>query len=541
MKNPEASTRPCREHEGAAHLFAAIPAAFLCTLLLAGCVTTPEPDYEKLGLKIPEGWTERAANKPMADAEWVTTFRDPKLKQIVDEALANNYDLKSTAARIRQARSNVIIAGADRKPQVSGEFDGVRTQRNFIGFPRGTSGTTTDGAAPVETVQTTLSNSFGLDLNLTWELDLWGRVAAAKSASLAELQASEADFRAAQLSIASQTAKGWFALIAAKEQTELSERALQIFNQTQEIIRTEFEKGLGENAAGELQLALADVENSRAAVYQRQEELMRSNKLLEVILGRYPSSELRSASRLPSMPGAPPAGIPAELLERRPDLVAAERRLSASDERIVQAKRSLLPAVTLTGAYGTSTEDLSDIFDTDFTVWSIAGRAAQPLLDGKRLRATVQLREAEAEAALANFEQTALTAFREVEEALAADSYQAKRVAALQKAVALGRDALDRARDDYVGGVGDVLTLLRAQQQLINSESALIDARRQRLDNRVDLHVALGGDFRSHEPSEIVNKKRETLPEADSASSVLDRFRRRSGSGGGSPEAEAGG
>lgn len=538
MKNLEASTRRLCEKEGTAYVRAAVPFALFSALLLAGCVTSPEPDYEKLGLKIPDGWAERAASKPLADAKWVTTFHDPKLKQLVDEALENNYDLKGTAARIRQARSNVTIAGADRKPQVRGEFTGARNQRNFIGFPRGIAGGPQPGA--VETVQSNLNNDFGLDLNLSWELDLWGRVAAAKSASLAELQASEADYRAAQLSIASQTAKGWFALIAAKEQTELSERALQIFNQTKEIIRTEFEKGLGENAAGELQLALADVENSRAAVYQRQEQLMRSNKLLEVILGRYPSSELRSASRLPTMPGAPPAGIPAELLERRPDLVSAERRLSASDKRVVQAKRSLLPAVTLTGAYGTSTEELSDIFDTDFTVWSIAGRAAQPLLDGKRLRATVELREAEAEASLANFEQTALTAFREVEEALAADAFQAKRVSALQKAVALGRDALDRARDDYVGGVGDVLTLLRAQQQLINSESALIDARRQRLDNRVDLHVALGGDFRSHEPPETVTRNRETVPEADAAVPVFDRLRRRSGSGDPASEAETG-
>ena len=472
--------------------------AFLLSCLLGlasvtSCVTEPDASYEKLGLKVPPAWAERAASKPVADTNWVRSFNDAKLQTLVDKALEENKDLKSTAARIKQSRAQAEIEGAPRKPQVDARLDDRRSQRSFIGFPGGVGG------------RSSLSNTHELTFNLSWELDLWGRVAAAKSAALADLQASEADYNAAQLSIASQAARGWFNYTAAQEQTDLAERALEVFKQSEEIVRSEFEGGVGQgNAAAELQLALADIETGKASLEQRREEQMRAGKLLEVILGRYPSSNLKAGAKLPSMPKSPPAGVPSDLLDRRPDIRVAERRLAASDKRIVQAKRSLLPAISLTGQYGTSTEDLAEILNSDFTIWSIASRVAQPVLDGNRLRQTVRLREAEAEAAVANLQQTALTAFREVEEALAADQYLSKRQEALQNAVERNRGALAQAKDDYVGGVGEVDTVLRAQQQLIQAESTLIEVRRARLENRVDLHVALGGDFWNRKPLTVV-------------------------------------
>ncbi|MEO0446144.1 MAG: TolC family protein, partial [Verrucomicrobiota bacterium] len=200
---------------------------------------------------------------------------------------------------------------------------------------------------------------------------------------------------------------------------------------------------------------------------------------------------------LPSVPGSPPAGVPSTVLERRPDLLAAERRLAAADKRVIEAKRSLLPAISITGSYGTSTPDLSEILNSDFNVWNIANGIAQPILDGQRLRQTVKVREADQEQALANYQQTALTAFQEVETALASEKYLRGQEEALTNAVSLLRGALSRARNNYAEGTGDVLTILRAQQQFIQSETNLINVRRARLDNRVDLHLALGGSFQS--------------------------------------------
>jgi len=382
---------------------------------------------------------------------------------------------------------SAAIAGAGSYPRLDGQLDGNRSQRNFIGFPFGSEGP--------GVISSTRSNSFGLSMNIAWELDIWGRIRAGKRAALAELEASEAEFRATQLSLAGQTAKIWFGLVSAQEQVDLAGEALEIFTQTEEIIRGQFEEGIGENTAAQLQLSLADIENAKANLQLRQEQLMRTRKQLEVLLGRYPEGKLPARSYLPGTPGIPPAGLPAELLDRRPDLVAAERRLASADKRVLQAKRSLLPAITLTGSYGTSTPDLEEVLNSDFSVWSFAGGITQPILEGGRLRATVKLREAEQDELLANFQQTALNAFSEVEQALGAEKMLREREAALRRSVGHSRDALERARDDYAGGVGDVLTLLQAQQQLIQAESSLIDARRTRLENRVDLHVGLGGGF----------------------------------------------
>ncbi len=456
-----------------------------------GCALFPEPEGSVLeaDVEVPDRFSERADAAPVATTGWVSEFEDVKLTGLVREAQRANRDLKVTRARIEAARANAVIAGADQMPQIGGSVDGSRSSRNFIGFPVG---------GGDQQVQTTLVNVFNLGLDMRWEVDLWGRIQAGKDAALRELLATEADFAALQLSIAAQTAQGWFGLIAARQQVELAEEALKIFEQTEATIRGEFEEGIvaqGRDVASELQLALSDVENARAELMRRREILNRAGKQLEVVLGRYPAGRLLAAARLPRLTSPPPAGLPASLLDRRPDLQAATQRLAAADDRVMAARRSLLPAITLTGSYGTSTPEFNEILNSDFIVWNIAGSAAQPLLDGKRLRQTVKLRRAEAEQALADFEGTALNAFREVEEALAADRFLAQRQRALEKSVTFSGQALERARESYATGVGDVLTLLRAQQQFIQARASLIDVKQQRLDNRVNLHLALGGDF----------------------------------------------
>ena len=473
---------------------------------ISGCSNIPESTKDQLALAIPDGWAARAATKPVADSSWVEKFNDPQLNALVDEAIESNRNLQSVAARIKSAKANVAIAGSNFFPQFDSDLSGNRNSRNFIGFPfRG--GDAGDGAPDPDTpvIQSTLSNSFGVNLNVSWEIDIWGRIRSGKKAAIADLQATRADYEAAKLSLAAQTSKVWFGLVAAKEQVRLSKRALEIFRTTEETIRGQFERGVnqeGQDTAAQLQLSLADIANARASLESQLEQEMRLQRQLEVLLGRYPKGQLKSASQLASVPAIPAAGIPSEVLDRRPDLFAAERRLAAADKRILEAKRSLLPRLALTSNYGTSTPQFEQVFNSNFEVWGFAGNATQPIFQGGRLVGNVQMRKAEAEQALASYQETALQAFREVEQALAAERFLRNRQIALQQAVKFNQSAYDRARDDYANGVGDVLTLLRAQQQLIQSESQLIDARRARLENRIDLHIALGGDFRLGEPVE---------------------------------------
>ena len=409
--------------------------------------------------------------------------------------MEGNRDLKAAQSRIEIAGANARIVGADLYPQIGASFSGQRAAQNFIGLPL--------PDAPPGAVLSSQNNNFGLSLDMQWEIDLWGRIRAAKSAVVAEFEASAYDFSTAQLSLAGQAAKTWFALAEAKDQVALAQNAIATFSETESAIRERFERGIdeeGQNLASQLLLAEADLANARDALAAREELVGRSARQLEVLAGSYPIGSAGKSAQLPGLPGKVPADLPATLLDRRPDLASAERRIAAADKRLLEAKRSLLPAISLTGSYGSASEDISDLLSGDFSVWSIAGNLAQPILQGGRLRANISKRDSELQLAAAEFEQAALTAFSEVENALAAENFLTRRVDALEEASRLALAAYRRSLEEFELGTGDILTVLASQQRLFTSRAQWISMRRQRLDNRVDLYLALGGSFRPAEP-----------------------------------------
>jgi multidrug efflux system outer membrane protein len=492
--------------------------ALLLGLGAVGCSATPPPDASDLAEigEVPKAWTtkqgavsdetgsdRKPAALPLADRDWVRRFGDARLDGLVSEALVHNKDLKVAAARMEEAGANARIAGANLYPQADGLFRGSRQKRNFIGFPFGPDAGAGGGGGG-QSAFSNLNNEFGLSIDLSWEIDLWGRIRAGQSAMLSEYQATEADRAAAELSIAGQVTKGWFALQEAREQLELAERTVEVFQKTEKAVKDRFEAGIGEagqNLASQLRLSMVDIETARANLEARREAVKRAARQIEGLLGQYPAGTIEAAGGLPKMPGTPPAGMPGDLLDRRPDLHAAERRLAGADRRLVEAKRMLLPAISLSGSTGTSSEQIGDLLDSDFSIWSIAGNAAQPILKGGVIKEGIVLRRAEIKRAAAEFEKTALTAFTEVENALTAEQSLAKREAALRSAADLALQAYTSASEEFAAGTGDILTMLTAQDRLFIQRSRLIGIRRERLDNRVDLHLALGGGFSVAEPS----------------------------------------
>jgi NodT family efflux transporter outer membrane factor (OMF) lipoprotein len=230
-------------------------------------------------------------------------------------------------------------------------------------------------------------------------------------------------------------------------------------------------------------------------------------------MGRYPGRNLAPPASLPDLPAAIPAGLPAQLVGRRPDLVAAERRLAAADERFLVAKRSLYPRLTLTGSAGTSSNELRDLVDYDFRVWSLAASLLQPVFQGGRLRAGVDRARAGTEEALLAYTGAALRAYSEVEAALAADEYLAGEVDGLAESVRHARAATRLAEDRYRSGLEDYITVLSSQRREFDSESAYIAALQRRLENRVNLYLALGGGF--HRPDDIPMPGRDVRALAD--------------------------
>lgn len=471
--------------------------AALLLAALAGCATPP-PKRSVQRLPTPPTWSAAGRTNGFAEGAWWRDLGSPKLAAAVEEALRRNHDLKAAWARLDAAAAQARIAGASLYPQLGFSADARRQQQVFVGLPiPGREGSALKS----------LSSSHGINFNVSWELDVWGRVRAAKRAAAADFQAAQEDYRAAMASLAAQTAKAWIAAVEARKQLELAQATAAIFERTARQVRRRYERGL--RGALDLRTALHNAESARATVAARRAARDAALRRLETLLGRYPGGTLPLEEDLPRGLKPIPAGLPSELLGRRPDVAAAERRLAAALERVKEAKRAFLPSISLTATGGRASSRLEDLVKDEVTIWALAGNLAQPLFQGGRLRANLSLNRANARQALERYLSTALTAFREVEAALAAEEFFAEQEAALARAAAQARRAEQLAEDRYLRGLEPFLTLTDAQRSLYNLESQCLAARRQRLENRIDLCLALGAGVPEMERTALAAKGKE--------------------------------
>jgi NodT family efflux transporter outer membrane factor (OMF) lipoprotein len=258
-------------------------------------------------------------------------------------------------------------------------------------------------------------------------------------------------------------------------------------------VRDRYRRGV--RPALELHQAETNLANAEAAANQRREQMQRALQRIDVLAGRYPHGASRTAARLPAGLPAVPAGLPGELLRRRPDLVAGERRLAAAGCRVDAARAALYPRLSLTGSGGTASTDLEDLVDDDFRVWSLGANLLAPLLHGGALRAEVRRQEAVVAEAVAAYAGAVLSAFGEVEGALATEALLGERRAALVRAAQHARSARDLARERWQRGLTDFLAVVDGQRQSFLADSAVIALDRARLENRLDLLLALGGGY----------------------------------------------
>lgn len=456
--------------------------------LVMGCVVTKGPD-SKLGdvteMAPADGrWTATKEARSGVDRDWVRRFSDTKLSRLVNEAVSANPDMRVAAERVRQAEQTAYMAGASGRLQSTVGLDANRRKNVFVGFPFGGSQTST---------------TYGLDAMVSWEPDVWGRVSAGVSAEVAATEAAEQERRAAESSLAARVCKAWFALCEAHEQNDLAVRAQELRQKTLNSVRERFESALTNEGGGASQLRLAqtNLATSIANKAKTGGDVEAAQRQLELLVGRYPSANLKGSVRLPKVPPKPPAGLASELLLRRPDILAAERRYAGTGKRILEAKRAIFPQIKLTGNGGSNTDALGSILSSQFGVWSIGANVTQSILTGGRIKGEVAIRSSRERQALAELQSTVLKAFGEVESALAADKWLARRISELGKANQLAEDAAVSAEEDFISGNLDLLTVFTAQNNKIDIASNLVLLRRLQLDNRVNLHLALGGEFRT--------------------------------------------
>lgn len=402
---------------------------------------------------------------------------------MIDKAMASNRDLASAEARMKEAEF-VAIAGRSRLlPEAR-----LNTSGSFSVSERG----------PLPSRET---ESYGLTVSASWEADVWGRLRDLTAADSADLYASEATLRGARLSLAASTGRAWCNLIAADQQYELAKVILDSFERNLRISERNYE-GTGQGSI-DVQFGRTNVAGAKRALESSQLARDEAARTLEVLTGDYPSGTTRAGSELPRLRSSVPAGLPSELLDRRPDLAAARARIFATAKRADAARKSLLPSLGLTTSAGTPVDQFRQLLDPQWLATSIAANIAQTLYAGGALSNQARAALERNKAAISDYQQVALEAFREVETALAADRSLAAQEQFLITEVEQAALAEKQATRDYADGIegAGILNVLESQRRANNSRSSLIRLRNDRLQNRIDLHLALGGDFRTREPA----------------------------------------
>jgi NodT family efflux transporter outer membrane factor (OMF) lipoprotein len=420
---------------------------------------------------LPSQWASLQEQIGDVSVDWLDQFNDPTLTSLVKEAQGNNRNLQAMAASVDASSALARQAASSLSPQLNASLGN-------------TSGGSVEGSG---------DNSFNSGLQASWEVDLWGRIRSGNLAAQESLAAAEAEYRFAQYSLAANVAKAYFIAIEASEQLEIVRKNKGIVEKTNKIVQAQYDNGLADRQ--NIALAKADLASVQDSLVSSEAGLRDAARSLEILLGRYPSAELNVDNKLPVIPKALPAGTPSQLLERRPDLIAAERKVAAAFNNVDVAKAAKLPSLSLSSNIGGTSTALSDVLNPTNLAWQAIGSLAAPLYTGGRLDAQVDAATAEQQAAVAGYAQAALNAFGDVERALDQGTVLKKRIDALTTVLNESEDALKVANLQFDEGEISLLDVLTIQQRVFSARSNLLSVKRASLAQFVDLNLALGGSW----------------------------------------------
>jgi len=454
-------------------------AAPLAFVFLAGCAVGP--NYKRPPVAAPvqfRAHVSPAQAESLADRPWWEIFDDKALASLIDEALRNNYDVRAAGWRVEEARAEAGIAHSEFFPKV--QAGGGWSRSRSSAFTSGSS------AEPV--------SLYDVNLGLSWELDLWGRIRRLDEAALARYLASEEARRGVMLSLVAEVATSYFELRRLDLQLEIAKRTATAFEETRDL----FDRRLAAGAASALETASAEASlaSTSANIPNLERQIAAQENQLSLLLGRYPGDVPRGAELNEQLlPPEIPPGLPSELLERRPDVREAEEALVAANANVGVATADLFPTISLTGALGGVAPQVSELFGKGKS-WSAGGGLLTPIVQGGRLADARRAAVAQWQQARLGYERTVTNAFGEVSTALVA--YRKLREVEKQqaRAVSADREAVRLANQRYVAGLADYLEVLQAEQQLYPAENALAQTRFDRLATLVQLYKALGGGWK---------------------------------------------
>ena len=449
--------------------------------LLAAC--TMGPNYQKPDVDTPNAFQyepQDAANT--ADTEWWKQFGDPVLDALIAEALANNRNVKVAAANVLQAAGLLTQTRSQLFPQVG------------YGATAGRARTSEAGLSPdVAQLIPNPQNSYQALLNATWEIDLWGRVQRLSEAARANALASDDARRGAILSLVASVASDYISLRGLDAQLDIAKQTLGTYDESVKLFELQFKYG----QVSQINVAQAQSQYETAAVQipLLESQIAQTETALSILVGRNPGPIVRGKSINDLALPAVPAGVPSSLLTRRPDLMQSEQALIAANAQIGAAKALYFPTISLTGAFGSSSSELSNLFKGPARIWSYAGQLSGPIFTFGAVSGQVTQAEAQAEAALQNYRLSIQNAFGDVDNALVAYAKLKDQIAAQQRLVAALSDYSRLARLQYTGGYTSYTTVLQAEQSLFPAELNLASMRASMLNASVNIYKAMGGGW----------------------------------------------
>ncbi len=457
----------------------------LSLAIVSACATSPASIDQLSGKKVeffasapdaPEMWAARGVAGKAPINDWLSQFDDPKMIELIAEALDRNPTRQSRAALTRAAEAFTRVSRSQSRPSLS---------------LTATGGATSTGTVIAGQNERFSDGLYGLSLDGSWELDLWNRLGASIAAADADYAASEADLAATELSITAQTANAWINLNQALALERVAVLTFEARDRVLTLTERRFSRGLSN--ALDVRTVRAERAGAEATIAARRQSSQEAARRLETLLGRYPKAEITAPAVLPMLDEIAPEGNPALLLSRRPDIAALEARVLSAGLSAEQARLAMLPSLRLSGSASTNSTELEDIIDPATIAARLIASLAQPLFTGGRLDAQRDAAVAQAEASIANYANGALTAWREVENALAADVLLAIQEDAQRRSLEEATYAASLAERQYTSGTITIFNLISAQTRQLNAQSQMIVAQANRAANRISYHVALGG------------------------------------------------
>ena len=454
--------------------------SIIICLPLVGCISPPKSIVDN-SIPIPEVWQAAPSSTiSKLKAPCLEYFEEnTALKALIFKATEFNTDLAIASARVELAKAELKESKPNRLPTLNAQLQGGRQKINSFGPQQNIGGITFD--------------SYTLNLGLQWDIDLWGRLKNKSQYQLSKLTSVEANLESAKISIAAKITKLWLQVMHLKGQHYLLSQALEAQSMITESAQERYIKGI--TFAEDLLKERASKQALSEELYGLEMQIDQATRSLEILVGSYPSAEALAYSELPELPESVPAGIPSSLLSNRPDIISAERNLASTHVLVKASQKNRLPQFSLTGNLGTSSSALSNILNSDFSVWSLGSNIAQPILNHGKISATIKQAKAQRTEAEAYYDLAVLNAFMEVENALSNEAYLKKErdLNNLQLIQALA--ILEISESEYTKGYADFRDYLNTRINALKSERLNLQIKHEQLQNRINLYLALGYSF----------------------------------------------